>query len=45
MSVDPLLPETTSDEHDPNDSGSDQWRDGEQADDERFLREVPPHHG
>lgn len=36
----PVLPETTSDEQDHG------W--GERAendDDDRFLREVPPHHG
>jgi hypothetical protein len=42
---DPLFPETTSDENDPADSGSDDWRGADREDDERFLREVPPHHG
>jgi hypothetical protein len=45
--TDPLLPETTSDEHDPADSGSDDWREGSNDPDdlERFLRDRPPHHG
>jgi hypothetical protein len=47
MTPDPILPDTTSDEHDPGDSGADDWRDS--ADDpedvERFLRDRPPHHG
>ena len=37
----PLLPEQTSDEHDEG------WGEfpGERDDDERILRERPPHHG
>ena len=43
----PVLPQTTRDESDPADSGSDEWRerDHDPDDTERFLREVPPHHG
>lgn len=37
----PLLPSVTSDE---TGVGWGDWRE-EQDDDERFLREVPPHHG
>ena len=37
----PLLPGVTSDE---TGVGWGDWRE-EQDDDERFLREVPPHHG
>jgi hypothetical protein len=47
MDADPILPDTTSDERDPGDSGADAWRD-ESADPddlERFLRDRPPHHG
>jgi len=43
----PILPDTTADEHEPSDSGSDAWRDDSSDPDdlERFLRERPPHHG
>jgi hypothetical protein len=36
---DPVLPDTTSDERDLG------WGDTAEDDDERLLREVPPHHG
>ena len=47
MVVDPILPETTSDENDPADSGSDDWRSeiADPDDIERFLHDRPPHHG
>lgn len=43
----PVLPDTTSDERDPGDGGSDAWRDtaADPDDVERFLRDRPPHHG
>ena len=36
-----LLPESTGDEHD----SSWDWREGVGDDEERYLRERPPHHG
>jgi len=47
MEPEPILPETTKDEHDPADSGADDWRDATRDPDdlERFLRDKPPHHG
>ena len=47
MDPEPILPETTNDERDPADSGSDEWRDAARDPDdlERFLRDKPPHHG
>ncbi|HET6297830.1 MAG TPA: hypothetical protein VFG33_30900 [Kribbella sp.] len=35
----PLLPDQTSDDDPRN------WGEGDADDDERILREVPPHHG
>jgi hypothetical protein len=37
----PLLPDITVDE---TDAGGENWREHPGHDDERILREVPPHH-